>query len=168
MAFDAFLKIEGIDGESTDRVHTNEIDIESFSWGASNPTTAGTGAGGGQGKVSVQDFHFTMASSKASPNLMLACCTGQHFQTATLTCRKAGGANQVEFLKIKLTDVLVSSFQTGGHLTDTGFSELGGNENLTTDEVTLNFVKIDYLYTSPRNPGVTSEAVFDTVAGIGG
>ena len=36
MAFDAFLKIEGIEGESTDKVHPGEIEIQSFSWGVSN------------------------------------------------------------------------------------------------------------------------------------
>ena len=40
MAFDAFLKIEGIEGESTDKTHPGEIEIESFSWGVANTGTA--------------------------------------------------------------------------------------------------------------------------------
>lgn len=74
---------------------------------------------------------------------------------ATLTCRKAGGS-QVEFLKIKLADILVSSFQTGGTggQTDIKFDEL------PVDQVSLNFVKVDFLYTVDRT-GETSQAVFD-------
>src|SRR6478736_7780020 len=113
MAFDAFLKIEGIQGESTDKAHKDEIEVFSFSWGTANTGTGSVGGGGGAGKASFQDLHFTMPISKAAPNLMLACATGKHIPEATLTCRKAGGS-QVEFLKIKLADILVSSFSNGG------------------------------------------------------
>jgi len=75
MAFGAFLKIEGIDGESQDKDHKGEIEIDSFSWGVTNTSTGG-GGGGSTGKAVSQDFHFTAPLSKASPNLMLACCTG--------------------------------------------------------------------------------------------
>ena len=61
----------------------------------------------------MQDFHFMMKVNKASPKLMLACASGEHIKKAVLTCRKAG-KDQQEFLKITLTDVLVSSYQTGG------------------------------------------------------
>lgn len=75
MAFDAFLKIEGIDGESVDKTHKGEIEIQSLGWGASDPGSVSSGGGAGSGKVSVQDFHFTMSMTKASPALMLACAT---------------------------------------------------------------------------------------------
>src|SRR6478672_11628700 len=142
MAFDAFLKIEGIEGESTDKTHKGEIEIHSFSWGAANTGTGSVGGGGGAGKVSFQDFSFTMPISKASPNLMLACATGKHFPTATLTCRKAGGS-QVEFLKIKLSDILVSSFSNGGLGQGSDIKQ----DELPLDQLSLNFVKIDFLYT---------------------
>jgi type VI secretion system secreted protein Hcp len=154
MAFDAFLKIEGIEGESTDKTHKGEIEIHSFSWGAANTGTGSVGGGGGAGKVSFQDFSFTMPISKASPNLMLACATGKHFPTATLTCRKAGGS-QVEFLKIKLSDILVSSFSNGG-VNDSDQKQA----DLPVDNLSLNFVKIDFLYTADRT-GETVETIFD-------
>ena len=50
MAFDAFLKIDGIEGESTDKTHPGEIEIQSFSWGVSNTASGGAGGGGGAGK----------------------------------------------------------------------------------------------------------------------
>ena len=53
MAFDAFMKVEGVKSESTRAGHEKEIELISFSWGASNPTSIGIGEGGGSGKVSV-------------------------------------------------------------------------------------------------------------------
>ena len=163
MAFDSFLKIEGIEGESTDKAHPGEIVIESFSWGESNSGSAGSGGGGGAGKASLQDFHFTMATSKASPALMLTCATGRHIPEATLTCRKAGGG--FEFMKIRFQDCLVSSYQLGAHLIDTQFSLLGDDEQLPTDQMSLNFVTIDFLFTVQRT-GETVEAEFTNSGGI--
>jgi type VI secretion system secreted protein Hcp len=66
-AVDYFLKLDGIEGESKDDKHKNEIDVESWSWGETQTGASGFGGGGGAGKVSMQDFHFTMKMNKASP-----------------------------------------------------------------------------------------------------
>ena len=58
MAYDSFLKIEGIKGESLDSKHKDEIEVLSFSWGATQP--GAFGGGGGTGKVSAQDFSFVV------------------------------------------------------------------------------------------------------------
>jgi type VI secretion system secreted protein Hcp len=141
-AVDYFLKIDGIPGESTDEGHKDEIDVLSWSWGETNAGSSTRGGGGGAGKVSMQDFHFTMKVNKASPKLMLACATGQHIKEAVLTVRKAGESQQ-EFLVIKFSDLLVSSYQTGGS---------GGV--VPTDQVSLNFSKIEFEY-RPQNPDGT-------------
>ena len=114
MAYDAFLKLDGIEGESNDKAHKGEIEISSYSWGVANSGSFSHGGGGGEGKATFQDLHFGMPMSKASPKLMSSCATGKHIPSAVLTCRKAGGT-QTEFLKIKLADVLVSSYQNGGN-----------------------------------------------------
>src|SRR4051794_17608184 len=88
--FDAFLKIEGIDGESADSKHKGEIQLESFSWSESQTGSSTEGGGLGGGKVSMQDIHFTKKVDKSTPKLMLACASGEHIKKATLTCRKAG------------------------------------------------------------------------------
>ena len=103
-AVDYFLKIDGIEGESKADKHTGEIDLESFSWGATQSGSFATGGGGGSGKVSMQDFHFTMGINKAGPALFLACAQGDHIPKAVLTCRKAGKEQQ-EFLKVSLEPV---------------------------------------------------------------
>jgi type VI secretion system secreted protein Hcp len=136
---DYFLKIEGIQGESRDAKHKDQIELESFSWGE---TQSGiVGPGGGAGKVQMQDFHFVKRLDKASPKLFLACASGQHIKGATLVARKAG-KDQQEFLIYKFTDILVSSYQTGGS---------AHGELLPMDQVSFNFARIQVEY-RPQNP----------------
>lgn len=149
MAVDYFLKMDGIQGESQDAKHKGEIEIESFSWGLSQTGTLAFGGGAGAGKVQFQDFHFTTRVSKASPSLMLGCATGQHIKEGTLIARKAGG-DQVEFIKITLSDILVSSYQSGGS---------SGSEALPTDQFSLNFAKVDFAYYPQRPDGTVDLAV---------
>jgi type VI secretion system secreted protein Hcp len=140
---DYFLKIAGVDGESGDDKHKGEIDVESFSWGETQSGTAGHGSGGGAGKVQVQDFHFVKKLDKASSRLFIACATGEHFKSAILTARKAGGSQQ-EYLKITLEDCLVSSYQVGGS---------AHGDVVPTDQVSLNFSKLEFSYKEQKPDG---------------
>jgi type VI secretion system secreted protein Hcp len=146
MAVDYFLKIDGIEGESQDAKHKNEIDIESWSWGESQSGSSAYGGGGGAGKVSMQDFSFMMRVNKASPKLLLSCANGSHIKSAMLTCRKAGKEQQ-EYLKIKFSDLLVSSYQTGG----------SSGAEVPVDSIALNFAKIEYEY-YPQKPDGSLDA----------
>jgi len=137
---DYFLKIDGIQGESTDSKHKSERDIESWSWGQTNEGSHAYGGGGGAGKVNMQDFSFSMRVNKASPKLFLACASGDHIKEALLTCRKAGKEQQ-EYLKIKFSDLLISSYQTGG----------SNGDVVPVEQVTFNFAKIELSY-APQKP----------------
>lgn len=140
---DYFLKIDGIEGESTDDKHKAEIDVLSWSWGETQSGTHVGGGGGGAGKVSMQDFHFVMGYNKASPKLFLSCATGQHIKKAVLTCRKAGGT-QEEYLKVTFSDLLVSSYQTGGS---------AHGDVVPTDQISLNYSKIEWEYKPQTEKG---------------
>lgn len=137
MAFDAFLKLDGIKGESQDAKHKGEIDLLSFHWGANQTGASAVGGGGGSGKVHIQDISITKKADAASPLLFLNCASGSHIKEGTLVVRKAGG-EQLEYLKIKLTDVLVSSYRPGG--------SAHGADDIPMEEVSLNFAKIEYSY----------------------
>jgi type VI secretion system secreted protein Hcp len=141
-AVDYFLKIDGIEGESTDDKHKNEIDVESWSWGETNAGTHAGGGGGGAGKVVMQDFHFVMKVNKATPKLMLACATGQHIKDAKLTLRKAGG-DQQEYMSYKFYDLLISSYQTGGSSGDV----------VPTEQVSFNYSKMEMEYREQKKDG---------------
>jgi type VI secretion system secreted protein Hcp len=156
---DYFLKIDGIDGESQDDVHKNEIHVSSFSFGVTNSGTGGSNLGSGGGRSNVQDMHFTKVVDQSSPNLFYACATGKHFDNATLTVRRAGETPQ-EYLVYKLTEVYVSSISTSGH-------EGGG---IAQESVSLNFSKIELNYT-PQNadgtPGAVNTKSYDVKANKG-
>ena len=146
MAIDMFLKIDGIDGESTDVKHKTVIAILSYAWGEeaqTAPAGGAGGAGGGAGKIAMKDFHFSMPVSKASPRLFLACAKGEHFKDAVLTVRHPG-ASPVDFLKWRFTDVLIISYQTAGDLA-TG--------TLPADHLSLNFSKIEVEYRAVKPDG---------------
>lgn len=143
MASDYILKIDGIKGESTDKAYKGEIDVESFSWGASNDATPGVGGGLGAGRVQMQDLMVTMRLNSACPKLMLHAATGAHVKTATLIARKAAGDQQKEFLKITLDDLVVASYQESG-------AHTGG---LPMVSVGLNFAKVALEYIEQKADG---------------
>ena len=138
---DYFLKIEGVPGESIGK--PGEIDLLSFSWGETQPGTAGQGSGSGAGRVQAQDFHFTKRIDKSSPMLFVGCATGQHIKSATVTARKAGG-KQEDYLIFKMSDVLISAYQTGGS---------SGSDLVPTEQFSLNFVKLEVAYKEQKPDG---------------
>lgn len=139
MAADFFLKLTDIEGESTDDKHKNEIVVESFSWGLLNPA---------DDRASVQDFEFTSLIDKSSPILMLSCATGKHIDEAVLTARKAG-EKPLEYLIIKMKDVLVTGFQPAGSAGDV----------LPVQSFSLNFEAINWEYTQQRADGSAGEKI---------
>lgn len=147
MSTDYFLKLDGITGESKDAKHANEIDLLSFSWGESNASSV-VGAGAGAGKVNMQDFNFSMEFNSASPPLILACATGEHIKTATLTARRAGKTQQ-EYLKIVFTECLVTSYQTGG----------SQGQVVPMDSISINFSKMEVQYLAQKADGTVGSPI---------
>jgi type VI secretion system secreted protein Hcp len=148
MAVDMFLKLDDVKGESRDSKHKDEMDVLAWSFGAANAGTTHTGGGGGAGKVNVQDLSLTKWVDKASPNLMMATCNGKHYKEALLTVRKAG-ETPLEYIKVSMKEVLVSSVSTGG----------SGGEDRLTENVTLNFAWFKVEYTPQKADGTGEAAV---------
>lgn len=143
MSFDAFLVIDTVTGESTDKAHKGAIEIYSFSFGASNPTTIGSSSGGaGAGKVQLSSFSLMKKSDKTSPVLFQACAMGTHYKTATVYLRKAGGTSPVEYLIYTFSMVFVSSIQWSGS---------AGGDDTPAESVSFEYggLKIDY---QPQGP----------------
>ncbi len=113
MAVDFFLKLDGINGESADDKHKNEITVLSFSWGANQVTSvAGTG-GSGAGKANLSDLSIMKNYDAASAPLYKALLKGTHIATGVLSAVKSG-ANGAPFLKISLAELFVTSVQISG------------------------------------------------------
>jgi len=137
MAFDAFLKMDGI----TDNLPGGEIELESFSWGLSNPSTAGSSTGGaGAGKASFQDFSFTVVAGKQSPHLFESAFKGNTILNATLTV-----TDKTEPITIHFHEVLISSYKIdegpgSTHRERDGEFPLGA----PIESVSFNFLKVDF------------------------
>jgi type VI secretion system secreted protein Hcp len=145
MAFDAFLKIEGVPGEATRKGFEKQMEIQSFSWGASNPSTIGGGqGGGGGGRVSVSSFNVMKKTDASSPILFQACCKGDHFPTAVVTLNKAAGATALDFIKYEFDEVYVDSVQWSGS---------SGGDDTPSESVSFSFGKVSITYTPQNKDG---------------
>jgi type VI secretion system secreted protein Hcp len=148
MAVDMFLKLGSIKGESADDKHKGEIEVLSWHWGATQTGTTHSGTGGGAGKANFQDVTITKYLDSSSPHLIDHVAKGTHIPEALLTVRKAGG-KVLEYLKLKMNDVLVSSIQTGG----------SGHDERLTETLGLNFSKYEIVYTPQKADGSGDAAV---------
>jgi len=141
-----FLKIDGIDGESHDAKHKGELQLLSWSLGVSNTGSMSAIGGGGGGKATWQDAHFTKVVDKASTKLKYACAHGEHIKKAILTCCRAGGDAQ-EFYKVTFTEIVLSHYTLGG----------SSSSGIPEEQFALNFAKIETEY-KPQKPDGTLDA----------
>ncbi len=143
MAFDAFLQVDGVPGESSDGAHPDWIEVLSYSAGVSQTASASASSGGGASaeRADFQDFSIVKALDKASPKLAVACADGTHIATVVLELCRAGG-DKLKYMEYKLTDCIVSSCRPGG--------SSGGAETLPLEEVSFNYGKIEWTYTQQQ------------------
>lgn len=145
MAFDAFLKLDGIEGESTDDNHKGWVELLSYSWGATQPTSISSATGGRTAeRVNIQDFSFVKAVDRSSPHLFLACCDGRHLKEVVLELCQAAG-DKHSYMKVKFQGAIVSSYRPGG--------SAQGGETKPLEEVALNFGKVQLEYTPVDHMG---------------
>ncbi|WP_322026838.1 Hcp family type VI secretion system effector [Burkholderia sp. BCC1977] len=149
MAQDIFLKIEGINGESLDDKHKDEIEILNWDWEILQESSMHSGSGGGAGKATVRDLTFEHNIDRASPNLMKYALTGKHIDQAVLVMRKAGG-NPLEYLKLTMSDVIVTRVKPSG-------SKAG--EEKSRETVSLSFSKVKQEYVVQNAQGGSGGAV---------
>lgn len=138
-----YIKIDGIPGEATAKGHENEINVLSYTLGASQPNIQLRGGlGSAAGRTQFQDLSFTKNVDKASPKLFLALASGQRISSAVLTCERLNADVPFQFLKWTLSNILVSSIKQ---------SESGND--YPTEDVSLNFTKIQETYTQQSSAG---------------
>jgi type VI secretion system secreted protein Hcp len=142
MAFDAFIKIDGVPGESTDDKHKDWIEILSYSHGHTQPSssTASSAGGGTTERADFKDVSVTKHIDKASAKLAELCASGKHIANVVIELCRAGG-DKLKYMEIKMEDVIISSFQSGGQ---------SKGDLLPTEDVDFNFGKIKWTYTQQK------------------
>lgn len=174
---DYFLKIDGIPGESKDDKHKGEVEVHGFAFGSSNTGSSAMGGGAGAGKVQLHELSVSKYIDKSTPKLMEACTTGKHIPSVILSCRKQGGSQQ-EYMKVTLSDVLISQVSIQGGMTaedrwerrsvsnsDSGPGNIAetmddlGASPVPVEQFHMNFSQIDYEYREQDSKGNTKGPV---------
>ena len=157
--FDIYLKLDGIQGESTVKGHEKEIVVLSFEQ-AIDATVITSGGGGSSsvGKATFSGLRFRKPLDKSSIPLMLACASCKHIKTAWFSFHRSG--THLDFYTVSLEDVVVTHVaQRAGTGTQypLSFDTLSSGVDTTEflDEVTFRYGKIEWGY-APMNPNGTA------------
>jgi type VI secretion system secreted protein Hcp len=144
MAFDSFIKIDGIEGESTDDKHKGWIEIGSFGMGHSQriSRTASSSGGATAERADFQAFSFEKFLDKATPKLALACADGSHIDTIRVEICRAG-TEKVKYMEIIMTNCIISKYQVLGD----------GEDSFPLETISINFGKIQWVYTQQKRAG---------------
>lgn len=145
MAYDAFLSVDGVNGDSTRQGFEGQIEVTSFSWGAVNPVTMGPGGGSGAGKAELSTFNIAKYTDSASPALFQACASGKHFPNAKLTLHKAAGDDALDYLVYEFDHVYVESINWSG--------AAGTGDDTPQENLSLAFGKVTITYTPQSEAG---------------
>ncbi|WP_233831646.1 Hcp family type VI secretion system effector [Paraburkholderia sp. ZP32-5] len=135
-----FIKINGVTGESQNAAHPDEIEVLSWNWAITQPSSLHSGSGGGAAKASASALHFMHSIDRASPILAGQCFQGKHIPEAVLTMSKANGTN-FDYLRITMNDVIISHVE----------SAAGGG--LALEHVALSFARMKKEYVLQRATG---------------
>ena len=140
MAFDAYLEIDGIPGESTDSNHTDWIEVKEYSHNITQPVAASKSSGGSRAseRANHGNLYVTKELDKASPKIALACCNGTNLAKVTIELCRATG-DKAKYMSIEMTDVLVAMYEPNGRTTEEG--------SLPTERVAFNYGTITWTYT---------------------
>jgi type VI secretion system secreted protein Hcp len=150
MAYDAYLQIEGVTGDSKDSKHAKWIELYSFSWGASNPVNSSSGSGMASGKVSISSFNAMKKCDSGSAKLFEFCATGGHAAKAKVEiCKSTGGATTEPFIVYEFEEVFVESIQWSGS---------AGGDDTPTESISVAFGKVTMHYSTQDEKGKLSKA----------
>lgn len=139
MAFDAFIKIEGIPGEALDEKYRNWIEVSGYSFSTYQSTSATASSAGGAtaGRTTLSHFTFTKTLDKSSCKLMEASCAGEHLKEVTLVLSRAG-TEKLKYYEIVLEEVIIADYTQNAAA------------GIPVEIVQLNYGRIKTVYTQQK------------------
>jgi type VI secretion system secreted protein Hcp len=136
----AYIKFDGVDGESQDKDHKGWSELVSFSQGIDTTHS---------GAAAFKDVVVTKEYDKSSPTLAEAVVRGKVFPSVVFELtRSSPGAEPVAYLQYELTNVQVTSYSVGGSASDQ-----------PTETMSLNFEEIKVTYTETDRRGAAQGKV---------
>lgn len=140
----AFLKFEGVDGESTDQAHDKWIDVLSFSHSMHIPVGATAGTTRERASAVVEDFTITKELDKSSPKISEKLLMGEVIPKVEIELTANYGGSRATYLKYELTNVMVTSYSISGS---------GQSGDVPMESISLNFEEIKVTYTENDSSG---------------
>jgi type VI secretion system secreted protein Hcp len=143
MGFDAFIKFDGIEGESADSKHAGWIEILNYDLDVSQRVsrTASSAGGATTGRADFSELCFSKLLDKATPALALACAAGTHFDKVVIEICRAG-KDKVKFMEYTLFNCIISKMTTAS-----------ADGEFPVDDVAVNFGRILWCYTQQSRTG---------------
>jgi type VI secretion system secreted protein Hcp len=140
----AYIKFDGIDGESQDKDHKNWSNLMSVSQSLHKPGGGATGSTRRRGTVIMEDIAVTKEYDKSSPKLAEAVCLGKVFPKVEVEFTASQGDSRKTYLKYELKNVQVTSYQCSG---------AGQSEAVPAESFSLNYEEIKVTYTEYDSKG---------------
>ncbi len=143
MAFDTFVKISGIEGESSDDQHSGWIEVIAFDTETLQKTssTASSVGGGSAERADFRALKFSKLVDKASPKLALACADGTHIDSVVLEICRASG-EKLKYMEYRLSKCLIAGVKTAA-----------GPGEFPAEHISVEFGKIEWGYTQQKRSG---------------
>jgi len=139
-----YMKFDGVDGESTDNAHRDWIDLQSFQYGISKPSSGAGGMSRSRSYVTTYDVTITKQFDKSSPKLMEALTAGSMFNTVQLEFTRIypDGGDAV-YLRYEFRDVQITSYRVS----------MSSEDSAPLEEISFNYGKITVTYTEIDETG---------------
>jgi len=149
MAIDIFLKIDGIDGESTDDAHRNWIELLSYDHGLAQSIIHDVGGGGNAaGRANFQDFSVAKELDRTTPELNSYCASGKQISKIEVELVSVTD-DRPTFMKYTLENCLISQVQING----------SSGDNKPTEEAAFAYQKISWEYTEIDPRGAPGDVI---------
>jgi type VI secretion system secreted protein Hcp len=133
----AYLRIDDIQGSATARGYEGWMEVTAFEWNLTSTAGTATGASHTASRAVFAPVVVAKPYDMATPFLALACASGRTYREAELVIFAGGSTTPAG--RVMLTDVTVISTMTGG-----------GLSGPTTESISLDFGKIEWIYAGPR------------------
>lgn len=138
MASDAYLKIDGVNGESEDERHRNWIEVQGVLYAVHQPRADAISTAGGHttGRADLYPITFTKLADLASPVLLQTCAAGKTLPKAYFEFMRADGDGKpIPYFKIELENLIIASITPDS-----------GEGGIIAERVQLAYAKIKWHY----------------------
>lgn len=146
-----YLKFDSIKGSTTDDKFPDQIELQSFQWGAGLGVGSPRGGDRTTSEPSVSEITATKTLDKASEGLFKALLTGDPVGKGVISFAAASKGESVAYATLEIEDVIISGFS------------LSSGGDFPSESFSLNFTKFDWSFTGrdAKHGGSPTHLIYD-------